>query len=80
MIKEGYRWLSIIDHVRTRVSNSVKIDKCEARDGEAKKKVGSVALPEALADSRLLAPIILGHCGFDPSLIALPFPCESTPF
>jgi hypothetical protein len=79
--KEGSRRLGIVDDIWTRASNSgVKIYKCEVRDAEAKKNVLSVALPEAIVDSCFLAAIILGRCGFDPSLITLPFPCESSRF
>jgi hypothetical protein len=80
-LKEGYKGLGIVDHIRTRASSSgVKIYNHEARDAEAKKNVVSVALPEGIFDSPLLAPGVLGHCNFDPSLIALPFPCETSRF
>jgi hypothetical protein len=78
IVKQGCRQLGIVDHIRTRIGNfRVKIFQGEAKDAEERTRVGSVALPEPIADPHLLASIILGHCFFDQTLIASPYPRES---
>jgi hypothetical protein len=70
-----WRWrrLGLVDHIHTRIGNSsVKIFQGEASDPAAMARVTSVALPEPIADPRLLACILLGHCAFDESLIESP--------
>jgi hypothetical protein len=70
IVKQHWRRLALVDHIRTRIGNSVvKILQGEASDPAAKGRVTSVALPEPIADPSLLPCVLLGHCVFDQSLI-----------
>jgi hypothetical protein len=81
IVKQRWRRLGLVDHIRTRIGNSgVEIFQGEASGPAAKARVTSVALPEPIADPSLLACILLGHCVFDESLIESPIPHRSGGF
>jgi hypothetical protein len=70
IVKQPWRRLGLVDHIRSRIGNSgVKIFGGEASDPAPKARVTSLALPEPIADTSLLACILLRHCVFDESLI-----------
>jgi hypothetical protein len=70
IVKQPWRRLGLVDHIRSRIGNSgVKMFQGEASDPAAKASVTSVALLEPIADTSLLACILLRHCVFDEPLI-----------
>jgi hypothetical protein len=66
IVKQRWRRLGLVDHIRTRIGNSgVNIFQGQASDPTAKARVTSVALQEPIADPSLLARIPLRYCVFD---------------